>query len=124
MDYREPKTPENVVSRSSTSRPSTANTKHPLLKFGHSQNAKSCDTAVSTFSFRFVTSPLFSHFLILFFFFCWQFTHFISVGNVFGTVFRVLGFEWKEAKVCSGIRLSSEFSGQPYMAFFLLLRPP
>ena len=42
----------------------------------------------------------------------------------FWNSFEDLRIWWKEAKVCSGIRLSSEFSGQPYMAFFLLLRPP
>ena len=46
----------NVVSRSSNWRPSTADAKYQLLKFGHAQNPKSRDSAVSTFTFRFWNS--------------------------------------------------------------------
>ena len=61
----------NVVSRSSNWQPSTADAKYKLLKFGHAQNAKSHDTEVSTFTFRFVSF-------------------------VFGTVFRTLGFDGRK----------------------------
>ena len=47
--------------------------KYQLLKFGHAQNAKSHDTEVSTFTFRFVSF-------------------------VFGTVFRILGFDGRKQR--------------------------
>ena len=58
---------------SSNWRPSTADAKYQLLKFGHAQNAKSRDTAVATFTFRFVSF-------------------------VFGTVLKILGFDGRKQR--------------------------
>ena len=43
-------------------------------KFGHAQKAKYTNTAVLTFSFLFLSSPLISLFLPHFFFSCWAFS--------------------------------------------------
>ena len=49
------------------------------------------DTAVLTFTFRFLSSPLFT-FLASFFFSCWAFSRLIIlVGKVFRKAFRILG---------------------------------
>ena len=56
------------VYRSYTSRPSDPDAKYQLAKFKHAQKAKFRDTAVLTFTFRFLSSLLFSLFLPHFFF--------------------------------------------------------
>ena len=47
------------------------------------------DTAVLTFSFRFLSSALLSLFLPHFFSFAWHLVGFILVGKVFGNAFRI-----------------------------------
>ena len=49
------------------------------------------DTAVLTFTFRFLSSPLFSLFLPHFFSFAGHLVGFILVGKVFRKAFRILG---------------------------------
>ena len=49
------------------------------------------DTAVLNFTFRFLSSLLFSLFLPHFFFSCWALVGFILVGRVFRKAFRILG---------------------------------
>ena len=49
------------------------------------------DTAVLTFTFRFLSSPLFSLFLLHFFSLAGNLVGFILVGRVFRTAFRILG---------------------------------
>ena len=74
------KTYHKPVYRSYTSWPSDPVAKYQLAKFGHAQKAKfrvfgfKSDTAVLTFTFRFLSSPLFSLFLPHFFFSCWAFS--------------------------------------------------
>ena len=50
-------------------------------------------TAVLTFSFRLLSSPLLSLFVLYFFFSCWSFSSLILVGNVLGRAFRILGLD-------------------------------
>ena len=70
------------VYRSYTWRPSDPDAKHQLAKFGHAQ----------TFTFRFLSSLLFSLFLPLFFFsLAGHLVGFILVGRVFRKAFTILG---------------------------------
>ena len=71
---------------------------YQLAKFGHAQKAKFRDlglksnTAVLTFTLRFLSSPLFSLFLPHFFFpLAGHLAGFILVGRVFRRAFRILG---------------------------------
>ena len=67
------------------------------MKFGHAQKAKfrvfgfKSDTAVVTFTFRFLSSSLFSIFLPHFVSFAGHLVGFILVGKVFRKAFRILG---------------------------------
>ena len=87
----------NAVCRSYTSRPSDPVAKYYLAKFGHAQKAKfrvlwfKSDTAVVTFTFRFLSSSLFSIFLPHFVSFAGHLVGFILVGKVFRKAFRILG---------------------------------
>ena len=51
------------------------------------------DTVVLTFSFRFVSSPVLSLFLLYFSSFAAHLVGFISVGIVFGKAFKILGLD-------------------------------
>ena len=87
------------VYRSYTSRPSDPDAKYQLAKFGHARAESKMmvfgfksDTAVLTFTFRFLSSPLFSLFLPHFFFsLAGHLVGFILVGRVFRKAFRILG---------------------------------
>ena len=67
--------------------------KYQLAKFGHAQKAKfrdvgfKSDTAVLTFTFRFLSSLLFSLFLPHFFFSYWAFSRFHFGGKSFNESF-------------------------------------
>ena len=56
------------------------------------------DTAVLTFSFRFLSSPLFSHFLPHFFFLAGHLVGFVLVGRVSRKAFRSLGLGEREGR--------------------------
>ena len=78
----------NAVCRSYTSRPSDPVAKYYLAKFGHAQKAKfrvlwfKSDTAVVTFTFRFLSSSFFD-FLASLCFFCWAFSRLYFGGKSF-----------------------------------------
>ena len=79
-----------------TSWPSDPDAKYQLAKFGHVQKVKfgfKSDRAVLTFTFLFLSSPLFSLFLPHFFFLfhARHLVSFILVGIVFRKAFRILG---------------------------------
>ena len=69
---------------------------YQLAKFGHAQKAKfrdfgfKRDTAVLTFTFRFLSSPLFWLFLPHFFSLAGHLVGFVLVGRVFRKAFRIL----------------------------------
>ena len=71
-------------------------------KFGLAQRPKffgfKSDTAVLTFSFRFLSSPLLLLFLPYFFFLAGHLVGFILVGKVFGKTFRILGIDQKKGR--------------------------
>ena len=56
------------------------------------------DTAVLTFTFRFLSSPLFSLFLPHFFFLAGHLVGFVLVGRVFRKAFRILGLGEREGR--------------------------
>ena len=56
------------------------------------------ETAVLTFSFRFLSSPLLLLFLPYFFFLAGNLVGFIFVGKVFGKAFRILGVDQKKGR--------------------------
>ena len=56
------------------------------------------DTAVLTFTFRFLSSPPFSFFLPHFFFLAGHLVGFILVGKVFKNVFRILGLDKRKGR--------------------------
>ena len=66
----------------------------PVVFFGFKS-----DTAVLTFTFRFLFSPLFSLFLPHFFFSCWAFSRLCFGGRVFRKAFRILGLGERKLKV-------------------------
>ena len=72
------------------------------------------DTAVLTFTFRFLSSPLFSRFLPHFFSLAGHLVGFVSVGRVFRKAFRILGLGERKGR----------FSGQWHMVFCFFLRCP
>ena len=77
------KTYHKLVYRSYTSQPSDPDAKYQLAKFGHVQKAK--------FTFRFLSFPLFSLFLLIFFSLAEHLVGFILMGRVFRKAFRALG---------------------------------
>ena len=92
------KTYHKRVYRSYTSRPSDPDAKYQLVKFGirRKQNFEivfgfKSDTALLTFTFRFLSSPLFSLFLPHFFSLAGHFVGFVLVGRVFRKAFSILG---------------------------------
>ena len=87
MLYRA-KTYHKPVCRSYTSRPSDPDAKYQLAKFGHAQKAK---FRVLTFTFRFLSSLVFSLFLPHFFSLAGHLVGFILVGIVFRKAFRIIG---------------------------------
>ena len=56
------------------------------------------DTGVLTFTFRLLSSPLFSLFLPHFFSFAEHLVGFISVGKVFRKAFRILGLDERKGR--------------------------
>ena len=75
------------------------------MKFGHVQKAKfrdnfgfKSDTAVLTFSFRFLFSPLFSLYLPHFFYLAGHLVGFILVGKVFRKAFRIFGLDERKGR--------------------------
>ena len=75
------------------------------MKFGHGHKAKfrdsfwvKSDTAVLTFTFRFLSSPLFLLFLPHFFSLAGHLVGFILVGRVFGKAFSILGLGEREGR--------------------------
>ena len=66
------------------------------MRLGHAQKEhfrEVCDTAVLTFTFRFLSSPLFMLFLPQFFSLSGHLVGFILVGTVFGKAFRISGLD-------------------------------
>ena len=91
-------------------RSSDPDAKYQLAKFGHAQKAKfgfKSDTAVLTFTFCFLSSPLFSLFLPHFFSLAGHFVGFILVGIVFRKAFRILGLGERK---CRGV-MEQDFHG-------------
>ena len=75
--------------------------------------------AVLTFTFRFLSSPLFSHFLPHCFYFSGNLVGFFWEGKVFRKTFRILDL-YEEKKTSRGTRFSWKFSGQCYTLFFCI----
>ena len=101
--YKELKPTKKSVYRWYTSWPSDPHAKYQFAKFRHAQKAKfrdlgfKSDTAVLTFTFRFLSSLLFSLFLPHFFFSCWAFSRLHLVGKVFRKAFRILGLDERKS---------------------------
>ena len=84
-------------------RPSDPDAKYQLAKFGHAQKAKfrdtnNRDTAVLTFTFRFLSTPVFSLFLPHFFSLAGHLIGFVLVGRVFRKAFRILGLDERKGQ--------------------------
>ena len=77
------------------------------------------DTAVLTFTFRFLSSLLFSLFLPHFFSLAGHLVGFILVGRVFRKAFRILGLDERKGRWVLEQDFSWKFSGQCYMVFCL-----
>ena len=56
------------------------------------------DTAVLTFTFRFLSSPSFLLFCLIFFSFAGHLVSFILVGKVFRKAFRILGLDERKGR--------------------------
>ena len=83
------------VYRSYTSRPSDPDAKYQLAKFGHGFKS---DTAVLTFTFRFLSSLLFAFLASFFFSLAGHLVGFILVRIVFRKAFRILGLGEKKGR--------------------------
>ena len=91
--------------RSCTLRPSNPGAKYQLAKFRHTQKAKfrdsfglKSDTEVFTFTFLFLSFPLFSLFLPHFFPLAGHLVGFILVAKVFRKAFRILGLDERKGR--------------------------
>ena len=82
-----------------------------LQQIVHSEAFKS-DTAVFTFSFRSLSSPLFSLFLPLsFFILCWAFSRLHIGENIWGKYFRILGLDERKGRWVVTQDFHGNFSG-------------
>ena len=81
------------------------------------------DTAVSTFTFRFLSSFLFSLFLPHFFFSCWAFSR-LHLGRVFGKSFRILGLGERKVEWAIEQDFHGDFQANVTWFFCLFLRCP
>ena len=75
------------------------------------------DTAVLTFTFRFLSSPLFSLFLPHFFSLAGHLVGFILVGKVFRKPLRILGWNERKGRWVVEQDFHGNFSGEWYMNF-------
>ena len=78
-------------------------------------------SALSSFAFCFLSSPLLLLFFPPFFFFCGAFTRLPFGGKRFCKISRIRNFFLKEVPVGSGTRFSLEFLAQSYTVFCIFL---